>query len=85
MSGGAGYNEIAEVYDQARRQDMPHVEWWLARLAEAGDLGPGKRLMTSPSSHTFRATKVELPNVPQRRSSSRVETRRDASHPVSRK
>ena len=46
MTGGrADYNEIAEVYDQARRGDKPHLEWWYARLAEAGVLGPGKRFV----------------------------------------
>jgi ubiquinone/menaquinone biosynthesis C-methylase UbiE len=39
------YNEIAKVYDAARTPDRPHVEWWLARMAEAGGLGPGKRLL----------------------------------------
>jgi len=44
-TGKADYNEIARVYDQARRADKPHLEWWYARLAEAGRLGPGKRLI----------------------------------------
>jgi ubiquinone/menaquinone biosynthesis C-methylase UbiE len=43
--GRADYNEIAEVYDQARKADKPHLEWWYTRLAEAGGLGPGKRLI----------------------------------------
>jgi len=41
----ADYSEIAEVYDTARRPDKPHIQWWLAKLAEAGGLGPGKRLL----------------------------------------
>lgn len=46
MTGGkADYNEIAEVYDEARRADKPHLEWWYARLAEAGGLGPEKRFI----------------------------------------
>jgi ubiquinone/menaquinone biosynthesis C-methylase UbiE len=44
-AGKADYNEIAEVYDQARRSDMPHLEWWFARLAEVGKLGAGKRFV----------------------------------------
>jgi len=43
--GRADYSEIAPVYDQARRADKPHLEWWFERLAEAGGLGPGKRLV----------------------------------------
>ncbi len=45
MTNKADYSEIAEVYDAARTMDRPHVEWWLKRLAEAGGLGPGKRLL----------------------------------------
>jgi len=41
----ASYAEISEVYDHVRRADKPHVEWWVSRLAEAGGLGPGKRLV----------------------------------------
>lgn len=41
----ADYDEIARVYDAARPPNRPHVEWWLARMAEAGGLGPGKRLL----------------------------------------
>ena len=41
----ADYSEISEVYDAARGLDRPHIEWWLRRLAEAGELGPGKRLL----------------------------------------
>jgi ubiquinone/menaquinone biosynthesis C-methylase UbiE len=44
-AGKADYNEIAQVYDQARRPDMPHLEWWFARLAQAGELRQGKRLI----------------------------------------
>jgi ubiquinone/menaquinone biosynthesis C-methylase UbiE len=39
------YSQIADVYDAARRPDKPHVEWWVNRLAEAGELGPGKWLL----------------------------------------
>jgi ubiquinone/menaquinone biosynthesis C-methylase UbiE len=41
----ADYSEIAEVYDAARRPDKPHIEWWLVRLAQAGGLASGKRLL----------------------------------------
>jgi ubiquinone/menaquinone biosynthesis C-methylase UbiE len=41
----ADYSQIAPVYDAARSADKPHVEWWLSRLAEAGELAPGKRLL----------------------------------------
>jgi ubiquinone/menaquinone biosynthesis C-methylase UbiE len=41
----ADYSEIAQVYDAARTSDKPHVEWWLSKLAEAGGLGPGRRLL----------------------------------------
>jgi len=41
----ADYSEISKVYDSARRLDKPHIEWWLKRLAEAGELGPGRRLL----------------------------------------
>jgi len=41
----ADYSQISEVYDAARTADRPHVEWWLRRLAEAGRLGAGKRLL----------------------------------------
>ena len=43
--GKADYSQISEVYDAARTPDRPHIEWWLTRLAEAGGLGPGKRLL----------------------------------------
>ncbi len=39
------YSQIAEVYDQARTSDAPHLEWWFERIAEAGRLAPGKRLL----------------------------------------
>ena len=46
MSGGrADYSEIAGVYDAARPSDSPHLEWWFEKIAEAGQLGPGKRLI----------------------------------------
>jgi ubiquinone/menaquinone biosynthesis C-methylase UbiE len=41
----ADYSEIAGVYDAARTSDRPHVEWWLAKLAQAGGLGRGTRLL----------------------------------------
>jgi ubiquinone/menaquinone biosynthesis C-methylase UbiE len=41
----ADYSQISEVYDAARRNDKPHVEWWLRRLAEVGGLKTGKRLL----------------------------------------
>jgi len=41
----ADYSKIATVYDAARSADKPHVEWWLRKLAEAGALDPGKRLL----------------------------------------
>jgi len=41
----ADYANISQVYDRARRPDKPHVEWWLARLAQAGSLAPGRRLL----------------------------------------
>jgi len=44
-AGKADYDEIASVYDQARRTDAPHLEWWLHRLAEVGALSPDKRLI----------------------------------------
>lgn len=41
----ADYAQISEVYDAARRNDRPHVEWWLRRLAEVGGLRTGTRLL----------------------------------------
>lgn len=41
----ADYSQISEVYDAARRADKPHIGWWVSRLAEAGGLSPGKRLL----------------------------------------
>lgn len=41
----ADYSEISEVYDAARTNDRPHMEWWLKRLAEVGGLEPGKLLL----------------------------------------
>lgn len=41
----ADYSEIADVYDEARPSDSPHLEWWFQRLAKLGRLGPGKRLI----------------------------------------
>jgi SAM-dependent methyltransferase len=41
----ADYSQIAEVYDQVRTGDAPHLEWWLRRIAEAGELAPGKRFI----------------------------------------
>jgi ubiquinone/menaquinone biosynthesis C-methylase UbiE len=45
MSEKADYSKIAAVYDTARTLVRPHIEWWLKRLAEAGGLAPGKRLL----------------------------------------
>ena len=41
----ADYDAIAPVYDRARLAAAPHLEWWYTRLAEAGELGPEKRLL----------------------------------------
>ena len=41
----ADYSEIAQVYDRARTGNAPHLEWWFQRIAEVGELGPGKRLI----------------------------------------
>jgi SAM-dependent methyltransferase len=45
MTGRADYDQIAQVYDQVRVSDAPHLEWWRRRIIEAGELGPGKRLI----------------------------------------
>jgi ubiquinone/menaquinone biosynthesis C-methylase UbiE len=39
------YTEISEVYDAARTNDRPHMQWWIEKLTEVGGLGPGKRLL----------------------------------------
>src|SRR5438034_6894088 len=39
------YSEISKVYDQARPHDSPHLESWFNKIAEAGELGPGRRLI----------------------------------------
>ncbi len=41
----ADYGEIAEVYDEVRRADLPHIAWWIAKLAAEGRLSKGKRLI----------------------------------------
>ena len=43
--GKADYSEIAQVYDLVRTGDAPHLEWWFERIAAAGGLGPGTRLI----------------------------------------
>ena len=27
-AGKADYSEIAEVYDEVRKDDLPHIVWW---------------------------------------------------------
>jgi len=41
----ADYSEISDVYDKARPGDSPHLEWWFEKIAQAGRLGPGRRLI----------------------------------------
>ncbi|NIR00328.1 MAG: methyltransferase domain-containing protein [Gemmatimonadales bacterium] len=41
----ADYREISEVYDEVRRGDLPHIAWWIAKLAAEGRLSKGKRLI----------------------------------------
>jgi ubiquinone/menaquinone biosynthesis C-methylase UbiE len=41
----ADYSEIAEVYDQVRKSDLPHIAWWIAKIAAVGELRPGRRLI----------------------------------------
>jgi ubiquinone/menaquinone biosynthesis C-methylase UbiE len=41
----ADYSQIAEVYDHVRTSEAPHLEWWFQRIAEIGELGPGKHLI----------------------------------------
>ncbi len=45
MTERADYDGIAQVYDQVRVSDAPHLEWWYRRVIEAGALGPGKSLL----------------------------------------
>lgn len=45
MNKKADYSQIAEVYDEARRDDLPHIVWWQAKIAQVAELGPGKRLL----------------------------------------
>lgn len=45
MPDKADYSQIAEVYDEVRGSDLPHVAWWQAKIAAEGGLGPGKRLI----------------------------------------
>ncbi|MFB3881134.1 MAG: class I SAM-dependent methyltransferase [Armatimonadota bacterium] len=44
-AGKADYSEIAEVYDQVRKDDLPHIVWWQTKIAMEGKLGPGKRFI----------------------------------------
>jgi ubiquinone/menaquinone biosynthesis C-methylase UbiE len=44
-TGKADYGEIAQYYDEVRPSSSPHLEWWFGRIAEAGELGPGRRLI----------------------------------------
>jgi ubiquinone/menaquinone biosynthesis C-methylase UbiE len=41
----ADYSEIAEVYDQARTGDAPHLEWWFQKIIQVGGLRLGGRLI----------------------------------------
>jgi len=41
----ADYSQIAEVYDEVRRDDLPHIVWWQTKIAMEGKLGPGKRFI----------------------------------------
>jgi ubiquinone/menaquinone biosynthesis C-methylase UbiE len=41
----ADYSEIAEVYDEVRKDDLPHIVWWQTKIALEGKLGPGKRFI----------------------------------------
>ncbi len=41
----ADYSEIAEVYDEVRKDDLPHLVWWQTKIALEGKLGPGKRFI----------------------------------------
>jgi ubiquinone/menaquinone biosynthesis C-methylase UbiE len=41
----ADYGQIAEVYDEVRRSDLPHIAWWVAKIAAEGKLGKGKKLI----------------------------------------
>jgi ubiquinone/menaquinone biosynthesis C-methylase UbiE len=43
--GKADYSEIAEVYDEVRKDDLPHIVWWQTKIALEGKLGPGKRFI----------------------------------------
>lgn len=45
MPEEADYSQIAEVYDEVRTDNLPHIAWWQAKLAAEGQLGPGKRLI----------------------------------------
>jgi ubiquinone/menaquinone biosynthesis C-methylase UbiE len=45
MDNKADYSKISEVYDAARTTDRPHIAWWVDKLAQEGDLGPGKKLL----------------------------------------
>ncbi|MDH4179475.1 MAG: methyltransferase domain-containing protein [Armatimonadota bacterium] len=41
----ADYGEISEVYDEVRKGGLPHIAWWIAKLAAEGKLSKGKRLI----------------------------------------
>jgi ubiquinone/menaquinone biosynthesis C-methylase UbiE len=43
--GKADYSKIAEVYDEVRRSDLPHIVWWITKIALEGKLAPGRRLI----------------------------------------
>jgi ubiquinone/menaquinone biosynthesis C-methylase UbiE len=43
--GKADYSQIAEVYDEVRKDDLPHIVWWQTKIALEGKLGPGKRFI----------------------------------------
>jgi ubiquinone/menaquinone biosynthesis C-methylase UbiE len=44
-AGKADYSEIAQIYDEVRRDDLPHIAWWVAKIAAEGKLGRGRRLI----------------------------------------
>lgn len=39
------YEQIAGVYDNVRRGDLPHIVWWITKIAAEGKLGPGQRFV----------------------------------------
>ena len=44
-AGKADYSQIAEVYDEVRKDDLPHIVWWQTKIALEGKLGRGKRFI----------------------------------------